>query len=121
MSEFGFPRSGISLEEFYSKSLRESDPNKRRRLFADARQSNLCSYPLYILAAEIEEVFGADPVRLKAMLTKGVIVFRNPAGQGAHCVKVTKDAWLHEAITADRRGHSKTAAALREVVAENLQ
>ncbi|KAF8978922.1 hypothetical protein BGZ46_005997 [Entomortierella lignicola] len=120
MSNLGFPQTGLSAPKFYNEILKEADANKRRRLFADARQSNLCSHQVYVIAAEAEEIWGADPVRLKAMLTKGVVVFKNPAGQGASCSRVSRSTWLREAFRSESRGHTKTATALREAIKENL-
>ncbi|KAF9910239.1 hypothetical protein EC991_006968 [Linnemannia zychae] len=119
MSNIGYPQTGLTVDEFYSKSFKESDAGERRRLFADARQSNLCTYQLYVVAAEAEEHWKSDTGRIKAILSRGVTVFKNPAGQGAHCPKVSSDAWKQEANDAERRGHPKTATALREVVAQN--
>jgi len=120
MSNVGFPQTGLSSTEFYAKAIQEPDANARRRLFADARQSNLCAYGIYVLAAGVEEKWGADANRLKATLQKGVLVFKNPAGQGANCPKVTKDQWLREAAEADKRRHTLTAKTLRLVLDVNL-
>ncbi|KAF9187788.1 hypothetical protein BGZ51_001026 [Haplosporangium sp. Z 767] len=116
MSSIGYPQTGLSAQAFFTKALDEADSSKRRRLFADARQSNLCSFQVYVFAAEVEERWGADSSRLQEILRKGVVVFKNPAGQGAHCPKVTKCQWLLQAAEADRRGHGKTAAALRQLM-----
>ncbi|KAI1315798.1 hypothetical protein EDD11_000352 [Mortierella claussenii] len=118
MSSIGYPQSGISAHQFFARALNEADANKRRRLFADARQSNLCTYQIYVLAAEAEESWGANAVRLQSTLMKGIIVFRNPAGQGAQCPKVTKTMWLQEADAADARNHTATATELRKLVNE---
>ncbi|KAF9348501.1 hypothetical protein BGX26_000102 [Mortierella sp. AD094] len=120
MSNLGYPQTGFSTTQFYSKAFAEADPNKRRRLFADARQSNLCSYQVYVLAAEAEEHWGADIVRLKTILAKGVTVFKNPAGQGAHCPRVSKGTWMQEAAGSKLRRHVLTAAALEQVVNESF-
>ncbi|KAF9109593.1 hypothetical protein BGX27_007457 [Mortierella sp. AM989] len=120
MSNIGYPQTGVSASQFYSNMLAEEDADKRRRLFADARQSSLCSYQVYVLAAEAEEQWGADPLRLKAILHKGVVVFKNPAGQGAHCPKVSRNTWLQEATRSEKQGHFKTADALRQTVTESL-
>ncbi|KAG0299246.1 hypothetical protein BGZ98_010207 [Dissophora globulifera] len=119
MSHIGYPQTGLSAQDFYSKARHEADPNKRRRLFADARQSNLCTFQIYVLDAEVEERWGADSTRLGVILSKGIVVYKNPAGQGAHCAKVSSATWLQEAAAADRRGSVKTAAALRKAVAEH--
>ncbi|KAK3848581.1 MAG: hypothetical protein J3R72DRAFT_470029 [Linnemannia gamsii] len=116
MTDVGYPQTGLTADEFYSKSVKEEDAGKRRRLFADARQSNLCIYQIYVLAAEVEEHWKADKGRIKAILSRGVTVFKNPAGQGAHCSKVSNDTWKQQATDAERRGHPKTATALREVI-----
>ncbi|KAG0255699.1 hypothetical protein BG011_004965 [Mortierella polycephala] len=116
MSSIGYPHTSLSVDAFFKKALDEADSSKRRRLFADARQSNLCSFQVYVFAAEAEERWGADSSRLQEMLRKGVVVFKNPAGQSAHCPKVTKCQWLSEAAGADKRGHGKTAAALRQLM-----
>ncbi|KAF9343856.1 hypothetical protein BGX26_005117, partial [Mortierella sp. AD094] len=80
MSFAGPPHTGpISAQEFYNQALSESDAGKRRRLFADARQSNPGSYQIWVKAAEIEEHWGADQTKLKELLVKGVTVFKNPA------------------------------------------
>ncbi|KAF9913455.1 hypothetical protein BX616_010015 [Lobosporangium transversale] len=118
MSSIGYPQTGISETQFYSQALEESDANKRRRLFADARASNLCSYRVYVLAAQAEEKWGADITRLKALLTKGVIVFRNPAGQHSHCSIVTRGQWLSEADSAFRNNFPSTSTALRSILQE---
>lgn len=120
MSSFGFPQTGLSSSEYYDKAIKEHNANTRRRLFADARQSNLCAYKIYVLAAEVEEKWGTELNRLKDLLKKGVVVFKNPAGQGAHCPKVSKDQWLTEATESEQRGKTLTARALRQVVDENL-
>jgi hypothetical protein len=120
MSFVGFPQTGISPSEFYNRAIKEPNADARRRLFADARQSNLCVYKMYVLAAEVEERWGTDLNRLKDLLKKGVIVFTNPAGQGAHCPKVSRDQWLTEATESEQRGKPLTAQALRQVVDENL-
>jgi len=118
-SNFGYPQTGLSPEDFHTKALAESDASARRRLFADARQSNLCVYRIYVLAAEVEEKwFATDSTRLKDILLKGVVVFKNPAGQGAQCSKVTKDQWLREASESEKRGRPLTARTLRQVVDE---
>ncbi|KAG0045329.1 hypothetical protein BGZ83_009443 [Gryganskiella cystojenkinii] len=117
MSNLGFPQTGISSADYYAEAIEESDANVRRRLFADARQSNLGAYAIYVLAAGVEEKWGGDSNRLKATLQKGVIVFKNPAG---NYPKVSKDQWLREASEADKRGQTLTAKTLRLVVAENL-
>ncbi|KAF8934351.1 hypothetical protein BGZ58_005779 [Dissophora ornata] len=120
MSNLGYPQTDISAAQFYADARKEPDANKRRRLFADARQSNLCVYQIYVLAAGAEEHWGADITRLKALLSKGVVVFKNPAGQSARCPKISKTTWLQEASAAERRGSTLTATALRQAVAEHL-
>ncbi|KAF9121505.1 hypothetical protein BGW39_010487 [Mortierella sp. 14UC] len=119
MSNIGYPQTGITADEFYSKSVKEADAGKRRRLFADARQSNICLYQIYVLAAEVEEHWRSDTDHIKAILSRGVTVFKNPQGQGAHCHKVSNDTWKQQATDAERHGYPKTATALREVVARN--
>ncbi|KAG0206415.1 hypothetical protein BGX28_002131 [Mortierella sp. GBA30] len=136
MSFAGPPHSGpISVSDFYTQALQESDAGKRRRLFADARQSNPASHELWVKAAEVEEHHGADQTKLKELLTRGVTVFKNPAG--ASCTEhhdhsqhgglvgtgpkpVEKNTWLNEANAAEKSGKNKTAAALQEVVGEVL-
>ncbi|KAG0314020.1 hypothetical protein BGZ97_009712 [Linnemannia gamsii] len=120
MSSVGYPQTGLTADEFYSKATKETDASKRRRLFADARQSNLCTYQIYVLAAEVEEQWNTDVNRIKAILSRGVTVFKNPAGQGAHCPKVSKIAWKQQAADAERRGHCNTAALLKEIIATEL-
>ncbi|KAF9936323.1 hypothetical protein BGZ65_002547 [Modicella reniformis] len=117
MASIGYPpHDNLSPDQFYSWAIHESDPGRRRRLFADARQSTLCSHRVYLLAAEIEEHWGAEVSQLKVILAKGIVVFKNPQGQAGYCSKVSKATWLEEASTAS----TKTAAALRQAVAENL-
>ncbi|GJJ72631.1 hypothetical protein EMPS_04989 [Entomortierella parvispora] len=133
MSFAGTPHSGpLSVSDYYSQALNEADAGKRRRLFADARSSNPSSYQLWVKAAEVEEHYGADQSKLKEMLSKGVTVFKNPAGSG--CTEnhdhsehgfsgshaVDKHTWLNEASLAEKSGKGKTAAALHEVVGEVL-
>ncbi|KAG0091140.1 hypothetical protein BGZ92_001374 [Podila epicladia] len=133
MSFAGIPHSGpLSPEDFYAQALAEEDAGKRRRLFADARQSNPTSYQLWVKAAEVEEHWGADQTKLKDLLSRAV--FKNPGG--THCTEnhdhsthsvsgiadgpVSKDIWLQEASAAERIGKGKTAAALHEAVGEVL-
>ncbi|KAF9918390.1 hypothetical protein BX616_009072 [Lobosporangium transversale] len=134
MSFAGVPNNGpLSAEQFYQEAINESDAAKRRRLFADARQSNPANYQLWVKAAEVEEHWGADEEKLKDLLTRGVTVFKNPAG--ASCTEnhdhsqhgftdgpqpVDKHQWLSEATSAQSKGKGKTAAALQEVVGEVL-
>ncbi|KAF8938392.1 hypothetical protein BGZ58_000976 [Dissophora ornata] len=133
MSFAGTPHNGpLSAQEFYKQALEESDAGKRRRLFADARQSNPTSYQLWVKAAEAEEHWGADQTKLKDLLTRGVTVFKNPAG--ATCTEnhdhsqhgltgpkpIDKSVWLSEATAAENSGKGKTAAALHEAVGEVL-
>lgn len=120
MANFGFPQTGISPEDFYTQSLAQSDADARRRLFADARQSNICVYRIYVLAAKSEEKWSAKEDQLKIILEKGVVVFKNPARQSAQCSKVSKDQWLREASEAEKQGSPLTARTLRQVVAEIL-
>ncbi|KAF9932016.1 hypothetical protein FBU30_009080 [Linnemannia zychae] len=120
MSNFGYPSTGLTADDFYAKTIKENDPAKRRRLFADARQSNICVYQIYVLAAEAEEVWGTDANRIKGILQRGVTVFKNPAGQGAHCTKVSKTNWQQQAVEAKSRGHPVTANALKEIIAKEL-
>ncbi|KAG9070501.1 hypothetical protein KI688_008039 [Linnemannia hyalina] len=120
MSNVGYPQTGLTADDFYNKAVNEEDSSTRRRLFADARQSNLCTYQIYVLAAEAEERWNTDINRIKVILTKGVTVFKNPAGQGAHCAKVSKANWQQQAVEAAKRGHRKTATALKEVIAKEL-
>lgn len=120
MSNVGYPQTGLTADDFYSKATKEDDASKRRRLFADARQSNLCTYQIYVLAAEVEEQWNTDLNSIKAILSRGVTVFKNPAGQGAHCPKVSKILWQQQAVEAEKRGHRKTAALLKEVIAKEL-
>ncbi|KAF9429188.1 hypothetical protein BGZ76_001685 [Entomortierella beljakovae] len=120
-SNIGFPQTGVLVSKFYTDALAERDPNKRRRMFADARQSNICSYQVYVLAAEVEEKWGADLVRLKALLSKGVIVFRNPHGQASSCPTVSKNEWWSEAAASEKRKFPMTAKALRQTVSEHLK
>ncbi|KAG0202023.1 hypothetical protein BGX33_009968 [Mortierella sp. NVP41] len=120
MSNVGYPQTGLTPETFYAKAVKEPEADKRRRLFADARQSNICVYQIYVFAAEAEEHWKVDVNRIKAILVKGVIVFKNPAGQGAKCTKVTKSKWQQQAVEAEKRGHPKTATALRQVIANKL-
>ncbi|KAF9155110.1 hypothetical protein BG015_010989 [Linnemannia schmuckeri] len=116
MSNVGYPQTGLTADDFYNKAVNQKDASTRRRLFADARQSNLCTYQIYVLAAEVEERWNQDISRIKAILEKGVRVFKNPAGQGAHCAEVSATSWHQQAIEAEKRGHRKTAAALKEVI-----
>ncbi|KAF9950127.1 hypothetical protein BGZ72_008152 [Mortierella alpina] len=135
MSFAGTPHTGhLSVSDFHTQALAEADAGKRRRLFADARQSNPGSHQVWVKAAEVEEHWGADQPKLKELLTRGVTVFKNPAG--ASCTEnhdhsqhgfagngpapVDKNAWLHEASASETSGKSKTAAALKEVVVEVL-
>ncbi|KAG0347668.1 hypothetical protein BG005_011957 [Podila minutissima] len=135
MSFAGTPHSGpLSPADFYAQALAEADAGKRRRLFADARQSNPASYQLWVKAAEVEEHWGADQTKLKDLLSRGVTVFKNPGG--THCTAnhdhsthsvsgiadgpVSKEIWLHEASAAEKIGKGKTAAALHEAVGEVL-
>ncbi|KAF8981361.1 hypothetical protein BGZ46_002929 [Entomortierella lignicola] len=136
MSFVGTPSSGpLTAEEFYKQALNESDAGKRRRLFADVRQSNPHSYQAWVKAAEVEEHWGADETKLKELLVKGVTVFKNPAASGCthnhdhsqdsqHGFNSTgaidKQVWLSEANTAEQNGKSKTAAALNAAVTEVL-
>ncbi|KAG0354208.1 hypothetical protein BC939DRAFT_465617 [Gamsiella multidivaricata] len=133
MSFAGTPLNGpLSAQEFYKQALEESDAGKRRRLFADARQSNPGSYQLWVKAAEVEEHWGADQGKLKDLLVRGVTVFKNPAGPACtenhdhsqHGVtalhSIDKNTWLSEATAAEQSGKGKTAAALQEVVGEVL-
>ncbi|KAG0285107.1 hypothetical protein BGZ96_010559 [Linnemannia gamsii] len=120
MSNVGYPQTGLTADDFYSKAFKEDDASKRRHLFADARQSNLCTYQIYVLAAEVEEHWDTDVNRIEAMLSRGVKVFRNPAGQGAHCPKVSKNCWQQQAVEAEKRGHRKTAALLKKVIDKEL-
>ncbi|KAK3809902.1 MAG: hypothetical protein JOS17DRAFT_780234 [Linnemannia elongata] len=120
MSNLGYPQTGLTADDFYNKAINEEDAGTRRRLFADARQSNLCTYQIYVLAAEAEERWNMHIDRIKAILTRGVTVFKNPAGQGAHCAKVSKANWQQQAVEAAKRGHSKTATALKEVICKEL-
>ncbi|KAG0348527.1 hypothetical protein BG004_004943 [Podila humilis] len=115
---FGFPASGITPAQFYKEALNIKDSDTRRRLFADARQSNICSHEVYVLAAQAEEHWRADKVELKTMVAKGITVFKNPSGQSEHCPRVGKAVWLQAAAAAQTLGSVKTAAALREAVAE---
>jgi len=133
MSFAGTPHTGpISASDFYSQALNEANADKRRRLFADARSSNPGSYQLWVKAAEVEEHYGADQGKLKDLLSKGVTVFKNPAGSG--CTEnhdhsqhgfsgphaVTKNTWLNEASLAEKGGKGKTAAALNEILNEQV-
>ncbi|KAI1303409.1 hypothetical protein EDD11_005350 [Mortierella claussenii] len=134
MSFTGAPHDGpLSTQEFYSQALKEANADKRRRLFADARQSNPASYQLWVKAAEVEEHWGADKDKLKTLLARGVTVFKNPAGAtctenhdhsqhgltgGPHAID--KNTWLSEAEAAQESGKGSTADALREVLGENL-
>ncbi|KAG0002989.1 hypothetical protein BGZ80_009843 [Entomortierella chlamydospora] len=132
MSFTGTPHSGpLSAQDFYTQALNESDAGKRRRLFADARQSNPGSYQIWVKAAEVEEHWGADQTKLKDLLVRGVTVFKNPAGSG--CTQdhdhsqhgfaggaIDKNTWLTQATVAENNGKSKTAAALHEAVGEVL-
>ncbi|KAF9584595.1 hypothetical protein BGW38_005910 [Lunasporangiospora selenospora] len=127
MSFVGPPDSPLSPEAFYDQAVKENDAGKRRRLFADARQSSPGSYQLWVKAAEVEEHWGADQPKLKDLLQRGVTVFKNPAG--AQCTTdhdhsqhgfsgnaIGKNVWLHEASTARLSGKEKTAAALQEIL-----
>ncbi|KAF9403929.1 hypothetical protein BGZ94_004462 [Podila epigama] len=135
MSFAGIPHNGpLSPADFYAQALSEADAGKRRRLFADARQSNPASYKLWVKAAEVEEHWGADEDKLKDLLSRGVTVFKNPGGN--HCTEdhdhsthslsgvadgpVGKDVWLNEASVAEQSGKGKTAAALHRAVSEVL-
>ncbi|KAG0329614.1 hypothetical protein BGZ99_001221 [Dissophora globulifera] len=132
MSFAGPPHDGLSTQEFYKQALEESDAGKRRRMFADARQTNPASYQLWVKAAEVEEHWGADQTKLKDLLTRGITVFKNPAGNT--CTEnhdhsqhgftgpksVDKSTWLSEATVAEQSGKGKTAAALQEAVGEVL-
>ncbi|KAG0054942.1 hypothetical protein BGZ83_010067, partial [Gryganskiella cystojenkinii] len=131
MSFAGPPPSGpITVNDFFTRAIEEKDAANRRRLFADARHSNPSSYLLWVKAAEVEEHYGADQSKLKELLSRGVTVFKNPAGTG--CTEnhdhsqhgftggaVDKKTWLKVADDAAEDDKSKkTAAALREVVGE---
>ncbi|KAF9278586.1 hypothetical protein BGZ68_008485 [Mortierella alpina] len=133
MSFAGPPLDGpLSVQDFHSQALQEADAGKRRRLFADARQSNPHSHEIWVKAAEVEEHWGADEPKLKELLTRGVTVFKNPAGAG--CTEnhdhsqhgfvgpatVDKNAWLHAANASESSGKNKTAAALKQAVSEVL-
>ncbi|KAF9099123.1 hypothetical protein BGX27_000664 [Mortierella sp. AM989] len=133
MSFAGTPHTGpLSPQDFYTQAVSESDAGKRRRLFADARQSNPGSYQLWVKAAEVEEHWGTDQTKLKDLLVRGMTVFKNPAGSG--CTQdhdhsqhgfaaggaVDKNTWLTEATAAEKNGKSKTAAALHEAAGEAL-
>ncbi|KAF9089135.1 hypothetical protein BGX29_009694 [Mortierella sp. GBA35] len=126
MSFAGPPSSSLSASDFYSQALQEADAGKRRRLFADARSSNPASYQLWVKAAEVEEHWGADQTKLKELLSRGLIQFKNPAGSAGtgfgspNLMPITKDTWLHEASAAETAGKSKTAAALHDAVKEVL-
>ncbi|KAG0325558.1 hypothetical protein BG004_003184 [Podila humilis] len=130
MNFAGAPDSPLSAQEFYAKAMAEADASKRRQMFADARRSNPSSYQLWVKAAEVEEHWGADQEKLKDLLSRGVTVFKNPAGADctadhdhsfhAQSSGVGKDIWLHEATTAEKLGKGKTAAALHEAVGEVL-
>ncbi|KAF9918811.1 hypothetical protein FBU30_011270 [Linnemannia zychae] len=126
MSFAGAPASPISATDFYAQALQEADAGKRRRLFADARASNPGSYQLWVKAAEVEEHWGADESKLKDLLSRGVIQFKNPSGSAgtglgsAQLMPVNKDSWIREANAAETAGMSKTAAALQQVVVESL-
>lgn len=120
MPNFGYPQTGLTADDFYNKAVNEEDAKTRRRLFADARQSNLCTYRIYVLAAEAEERWNMPVNLIKAILTRGVTVFKNPAGQGAHCAKVSRTNWQQQAVEAAKRGHNKTETALKEVIAKEL-
>ncbi|KAF9180475.1 hypothetical protein BGZ51_006186 [Haplosporangium sp. Z 767] len=126
MSFTGVPKTGpLSPSEFYDQALHEADAGKRRRLFADARQSDPTSYQLWVKAAEVEEHWGADQTKLKDLLSRGVTVFKNPAGHDVPGAltgprPVDKATWLNEATAAEKGGKSKTAAALHEAVSEVL-
>ncbi|KAF9364742.1 hypothetical protein BGX34_000546 [Mortierella sp. NVP85] len=111
------PQQSISPDDFYAKAILQPDASTRRRLFADARLSAPCSHRAYVQAALVEEAWGAHIPHLKAILTRGIIVFRNPQGQSAHCNQVTKATWLQDASMAT----TKTATALRQAVAEQWQ
>ena len=102
---------------FYERALNEESASRRRRLFADARQSNLCTYQIYVYAAEVEEHHGSATMKdLQSILEKGVVVFRNPAGQAWRCDKITRNMWFAEASLAEYRKHPRTANALKAVL-----
>ncbi|KAF9570537.1 hypothetical protein EC968_001706 [Mortierella alpina] len=114
----GFPpHEQMSPDIFYERSLNEKNASVRRRLFADARLSNVCTYQIYVYAAEVEEHHGAATMNdLQNILQKGVVVFKNPAGQARRCDRITKSMWLAEASLAEYRKHPQTANALRAVL-----
>ncbi|KAG0198901.1 hypothetical protein BGX28_007721 [Mortierella sp. GBA30] len=121
MSDLGYPpHEKLDPAQFYSRSLREPDASKRRRLFANARQSNLCCFQIYVFAAEIEEEYMLDSMALQGILRKGVVVFQNPSGQGAHCDRISQSLWLQEAQAVRNRGHLRTADALIKVLKETF-
>ncbi|KAF9427535.1 hypothetical protein BGZ76_002304 [Entomortierella beljakovae] len=131
MSFTGTPHGGaLSAQDFYKSALVESDASKRRRLFADARQSNPRSYQIWVKAAEVEEHWGADEIKLKDLLLKGLVVFRNPADSsctqshdhsqhGLSSGAISGATWLAEANLAEEAGKTKTANALRLAVSED--
>ncbi|KAF9352083.1 hypothetical protein BGX34_000183 [Mortierella sp. NVP85] len=125
MSFVGPPDTPLSPEAFYSQALATEDAGQRRRLFADARQSNPGSYQLWIKAAEIEEHWGADEARLEDLLTRGITVFKNPGGSYSGSgfgepQPVTQHTWETEAATAESQGKDKTAKALRAAVEKSF-
>jgi len=123
MSFVGPPDTALSPEAFYSQALESEDAGFRRRLFADARQSNPGSYQLWIKAAEIEEHWGADEAKLEDLLTRGITVFKNPAGSNSGSgfgepQPVTQHTWETEAVAAESKGKAKTAKALKAAVSK---
>lgn len=126
MTFTGPPTDPVSVQEFYERALEEPDADTRRRLFADVRASNPASYQVWIKAAEVEEKWGADEAKLKTLLTRGVTVFKNPAGGGSgHGIhepqRVTKSQWESEAIHAENNGKDKTAKALKAALNDAFQ
>ncbi|KAF9961454.1 hypothetical protein BGZ65_010681 [Modicella reniformis] len=133
MSFAGPPQETISIQDFYDRAINTPDADTRRRLFADVRVSNPGSYQAWVKSAEVEEHWGAEEAKLKTLLSRGITVFKNPAGSG--CITdhdhsqhglvgpqpITKHTWDSEATAAEKRGKQKTAKALREALEESFQ
>lgn len=126
MSFTGPPEDPLSPEEFYNRAIATDDAAKRRRLFADARQSNPGSYQLWVQAAEVEEHWGADETKLEDLLSRGITVFKNPAGSSSASgfggsQPISQHTWETEAVTAETKGKDKTAKALRTALDKAFQ